>query len=203
MAFVTYILLSTLIAGMKGAFRPELLGLTASNAFLTVFIEILLLKLGTYLLNISNDSQLLDLVAYSGYKFVGIISTVAISSITSGGKSTGGWVGWSVFTYTFMANAFFLVGLPEPDRFALSNRPLATLPQVRSPSRQHFGRTVLDADCRQVAAQPQDPILVPLRLFDPAGLYVVVDQVILNTHQGLASTGTMICQPRRHTKALL
>ncbi|KAL1304838.1 hypothetical protein AAFC00_003764 [Neodothiora populina] len=109
MAFVTYVLLSTLLAGIRGAFRPELLGLTATNAFLTVVIEIMLLKLGTYLLNISNESQLLDLVAYSGYKFVGIIATVAISSITSGGKSTGGWVGWSVFVYTYMAIAFFLL----------------------------------------------------------------------------------------------
>lgn len=109
MAFITYILLSTLIAGLRGAFRPELLGLTATNAFLTVFLEILLLKLGTYLLNISNESQLLDLVAYSGYKFVGVIVTVAISSAVTGGASTGGWTGWTVFAYTFMANAFFLV----------------------------------------------------------------------------------------------
>lgn len=109
MAFVTYILLSTLLAGLRGVFRPELLGLTATNAFLTVVIEIMLLKLGTYLLNISNESQLLDLVAYSGYKFVGVIATVAISSAMTGGKSTGGAIGWSVFGYTFMANAFFLV----------------------------------------------------------------------------------------------
>lgn len=109
MAFVTYILLSTLLAGLRGVFRPELLGLTATNAFAVVIIELVLLKLGTYLLNISNESQWLDLVAYSGYKFVGVIFTVALSSITTGGKGTGGWLGWSVFGYTFMANAFFLV----------------------------------------------------------------------------------------------
>jgi len=111
MALVTYVLLSTLIAGLKGAFRPELLGITASNAIAPVAIEILLLKLGTYLLNISNESQLIDLVAYSGYKYVGVIATIAISSVVSGGTSTGGPVGWSVFAYTFMANAFFLVSL--------------------------------------------------------------------------------------------
>ena len=114
MAFVTYILLSTLLAGLQGAFRPELLGMTATNAFAVVIIELLLLKLGTYLLNISNESQWLDLVAYSGYKFVGIIFTIALATIMTGGKGTGGYVGWSVFAYTYLANAFFLVSSQEP-----------------------------------------------------------------------------------------
>lgn len=109
MALVTYILLSTTIAGIKGAFQPELLGYTASTAFGIVVFEILCLKLGTYLLSISNESQLLDLVAYSGYKFVGIIVSVTLGEIFSGGKGTGGWFGWTIFIYTFLANAFFLV----------------------------------------------------------------------------------------------
>jgi len=111
MAFVTYILMSTLLAGLRGAFRPELLGLTATNAFAVVVIELLCLKLGTYLLNISNESQWLDLVAYSGYKFVGVIVSVAVGGVLNGGKGNGGWVGWSVFAYVFLANAFFLVSL--------------------------------------------------------------------------------------------
>ncbi|KAI9838763.1 MAG: hypothetical protein M1837_002329 [Sclerophora amabilis] len=109
MAFVTYILLSTLLAGLRGAFHPELLGLTATTAFAIVIVEILAIKLGCYLLSISNESQLLDLVAYSGYKFVGIIVTVLISEILNRGKGTGGWVGWSIFAYCFLANAFFLL----------------------------------------------------------------------------------------------
>lgn len=109
MALVTYILLSTLLAGLRGAFQPELLGSTAGWAFFIVFIEILGLKLGCYLLSISNESQLLDLVAYSGYKFVGVIATLVVSEIINGGKGTGGWIGWTVFSYTFLANALFLV----------------------------------------------------------------------------------------------
>ena len=109
MAFVTYILLSTLLAGLRGAFHPEVMGLTATAAFAIVAVEILGLKFGTYILSISNDSQLLDLIAYSGYKFVGVIVTLVIAEILNGGKGTGGWVGWTVFTYTFLANAFFLV----------------------------------------------------------------------------------------------
>lgn len=113
MAFVTYILLSTLLAGLRGAFHPELLGLTATTAFAVVIFEILGLKLGCYLLSISNESQLLDLVAYSGYKFVGIIVTLVVSEILNRGRGTGGWIGWTVFTYTFLANAFFLVWPPS------------------------------------------------------------------------------------------
>ncbi|KAI9753374.1 MAG: hypothetical protein M1815_006228 [Lichina confinis] len=109
MAFVTYILLSTLLAGFHGAFHPELLGLTATTAFAIVIIEILALKLGCYLLSISNESQLLDLVAYSGYKFVGIIITLVLGESLNRGQGTGGWIGWAVFTYTFLANAFFLL----------------------------------------------------------------------------------------------
>ena len=109
MAFVTYILLSTLLAGLRGAFHPEVMGLTATAAFAVVAIEILGLKFGTYILSISNDSQLLDLVAYSGYKFVGVIVTLVLASIINRGQGSGGWAGWTIFTYTFLANAFFLL----------------------------------------------------------------------------------------------
>ncbi|PSR88545.1 Hrf1 domain-containing protein [Coniella lustricola] len=109
MSLVTYILLSSLIAGLRGQFQPELLGSKAATALIVVVLEILGLKVGTYILSISNDSQLLDLVAYSGYKFVGIIVTIAVSQSVNGGKGTGGWVGWGVFFYTFLANSLFLM----------------------------------------------------------------------------------------------
>ncbi|CAZ86656.1 unnamed protein product [Tuber melanosporum] len=103
MAFVTYILLSTLLYGLAGRFNPEQLGYTASFAFTIVILEIIIIKIGCYLLNINNDSQLLDLVAYSGYKFVGIIVTLTITTL--GSK----WLEYLVFGYAFNANAFFLL----------------------------------------------------------------------------------------------
>ncbi|RFU31179.1 hypothetical protein B7463_g5165, partial [Scytalidium lignicola] len=120
MAIVTYILLSTLIAGLRGAFQPELLGYTATTAIFICAVEIAGLKLGCYLLSISNESQLLDLIAYSGYKFLGVIVTLVVSEIISGGKGFGGYISWAIFIYLFLANAFFLlrslkyVLLPEP-----------------------------------------------------------------------------------------
>jgi hypothetical protein len=109
MALVTYILISSMLVGLRGNFDPQILGFNASFCFLVVCLEILVLKLGCYLLSISNDSQLLDLVAYSGYKFVGAIVTLVVSELFNGGKGTGGWVGWTVFSYTFLANALFLL----------------------------------------------------------------------------------------------
>ena len=109
MALVTYILLTTLLAGLRGAFKPEIMGLTATTAFLTILLEILGLKFGTYLLSISNDSQLLDLIAYSGYKFVHIIFYLLLSEALNRGTGTGGWAGWGVWGYMWLANAFFLL----------------------------------------------------------------------------------------------
>lgn len=125
MAFVTYILLSTLIAGVNGKFEPQLLGITFSNASVIIILELVVLWLGRYFLNISSESQIYDLVAYSGYKFVGVIVTVGVSSIVNAGSGTGGWVGWTIFGYTFMANAFFLVQwLPFPHvRCCKTDRP--------------------------------------------------------------------------------
>ncbi|MCJ1308506.1 hypothetical protein MMC25_002159 [Agyrium rufum] len=109
MAFVTYILLSTLLAGLQGNFHPQVMGSLFSYALVVVVVEIVVLKLGTYILSITNDSQLMDLVAYSGYKFVGVIVTLMVSEILNLGQGSGGWAGWIVFLYTFFANAFFLL----------------------------------------------------------------------------------------------
>lgn len=111
MAFVTYILLSTLLAGLNGRFEPQLLGITFTNASIIIVLELVVLWLGRYFLNISSESQIYDLVAYSGYKFVGVICTIAISAAVGG--AGGGFVAWGVFLYAFAANAFFLVSTPH------------------------------------------------------------------------------------------
>ncbi|KAK4060201.1 uncharacterized protein Triagg1_10863 [Trichoderma aggressivum f. europaeum] len=142
MALVTYILLSTLIAGVRGKFNPELLGYTATIALGVVIFEIIALKVGCYLLSISSQSQLLDLIAYSGYKFVGIIVTIAIAEIVNGGKGTGGWVGWLVFIYTFLANSLFLMRSLKyvllPETATNSGGPMQTDTRVKRNQRTQF-----------------------------------------------------------------
>lgn len=109
MALVTYILLSTLLAGLRGAFHPELLGYTASVAIAVMGAEVIVIKTGTYLLAITSSSQLLDLVAYSGYKFVHVIVSLLLSHLLSSVGIGGYWLSWAIFAYFFSANAFFLL----------------------------------------------------------------------------------------------
>lgn len=153
MALVTYILLSTLIAGLRGQFQIELLGLTATTSLVVVICEIFLLKLGCYLLSISSQSQLFDLIAYSGYKFVGIITTIVVAQIFNGGKGTGGWVGWAIFVYTFLANSLFLVCslsnhqdclVPEADFFIADRCARSNMSCCRKMSEPGVAR------CRQI-----------------------------------------------------
>lgn len=65
MAFVTYILLNSLIAGIRGAFQADLLGQTAGWALAFLLTENLIIKFGCYLLNIPS-TFFLDFVAYTG-----------------------------------------------------------------------------------------------------------------------------------------
>ena len=111
MSLITYTLLSTFLAGIQGTFKPELLGSNASTALGVIIAEIVILKVAMYLLGITSESQFLDLVAYSGYKFVGVIVTMFLTEILTGGKGTGGMIGWILFIYLWLANAFFLVRL--------------------------------------------------------------------------------------------
>jgi hypothetical protein len=142
MGLVTYVLLSTLIAGLQGHFKPELLGYTASTSMVVVVVEIVALKLGTYLLSISSQSQLFDLIAYSGYKFVGIIVTVAVSQTLNAGQGSGGWVGWVIFFYTFAANSLFLLRSLKyvilPENAGSTGGPMQTDSRAKRNQRTQF-----------------------------------------------------------------
>ncbi|CBQ68907.1 conserved hypothetical protein [Sporisorium reilianum SRZ2] len=115
MAFVTYIIVTSVILGLESRFHPEVLGLRASRALAIILVELAAIKLGTYLLNIQGDHTMMDLLAYSGYKFVGTLITLLVGLL-----KVRGLVYWSVFLYCFAANAFFLlrslryVVLPDP-----------------------------------------------------------------------------------------
>jgi hypothetical protein len=142
MGLVTYVLLSTLIAGLRGDYKPELLGYTATTGLIVVVVEIIALQLGCYLLSINSQSQLFDLIAYSGYKFVGIITTITLAQTLNGGKGTGGWAGWAIFLYTFMANSFFLMRSLKyvllPENAGNTGGPMQTDSRVKKNQRTQF-----------------------------------------------------------------
>eukprot|EP00871_Galdieria_phlegrea_P004623 jgi/Galph1/5161/GphlegSOOS_G3817.1 len=77
MALVTYILLGSLVRGTRGEFTPEIMGTIASSSLAAVVLEVLLVKLGLFLVG-SKQGAWLDLVSYSGYKFVGLVFVTII-----------------------------------------------------------------------------------------------------------------------------
>ncbi|XP_038150821.1 protein YIF1B isoform X1 [Cyprinodon tularosa] len=73
MAFITYILVAGLALGTQNRFSPELLGVQASSALVWLIMEVLAVLLSLYLVTVNTDLTTIDLVAFSGYKYVGMI----------------------------------------------------------------------------------------------------------------------------------
>jgi hypothetical protein len=74
MALVTYILLAALQSGLQERFHPKVLGDSASRALAVVLLDFVFVKMGCYFLNVQGPSQVVDLIAYGGYKFVGCVT---------------------------------------------------------------------------------------------------------------------------------
>merc|ERR1711934_1297810 len=97
------------VMGASGTFSPEQLGLTCSSTIGWLMFEIFLCKMGTYLLNLDTVS-LFELVALCSYKFLGIILTSVIYTLS--GSTTAFWAaaGWcslslAFFTFRTLAGA--------------------------------------------------------------------------------------------------
>ncbi|KAJ2003239.1 Transport protein yif1 [Coemansia thaxteri] len=104
MGLVSYVIAIGLIIGRLGVFHPEDLGYTASSALGVIVFEVLLIKMFCYLLNVGSELQFLDIVAFSGYKFVTTIIVVFTQAL-----GPPWWVSWSAFIYFGFALAFFMI----------------------------------------------------------------------------------------------
>ncbi|GAA6010520.1 hypothetical protein JCM10207_001343 [Rhodosporidiobolus poonsookiae] len=143
MSLVTYVLLAAVIAGTSGSFDPRILGQTASKAFGLLVLEFVCIKLGCYLLGIGEEGTMVDLLAYEGYKFVGVIVT-----LLAGLVGFSGWSFWLVFLYVFLANFFFQLRslrhlvLPDPSVSPLdhSAHPSATSASTQPSTPSHAQR---------------------------------------------------------------
>ncbi|XP_064295783.1 protein YIF1B [Phalacrocorax carbo] len=72
MAFITYILVAGLALGTQNRFSPDSLGLQASSALAWLIVEVLAILLSLYLLAVNTDLTTIDLIAFGGYKYVGM-----------------------------------------------------------------------------------------------------------------------------------
>ncbi|KAL0128860.1 hypothetical protein PUN28_003911 [Cardiocondyla obscurior] len=81
MAFFTYIAVAGLVLGMQERFTPEHLGILATSALGWGLSEMLVFIASLYGLNLQSSLTALDLLAYCGYKYVGINTALLISLI--------------------------------------------------------------------------------------------------------------------------
>lgn len=72
MAFLTYVVLAGLVLGTQERFTPEQIGILSSSALAWGVIELLIYVITLYVMNLETSLSTLDLMAYSGYKYVGI-----------------------------------------------------------------------------------------------------------------------------------
>lgn len=101
MAFVSYILLIAFVLGTSGKFTPEVLGMTASHGLIALIVEVAALKFFMYLLNATVGW--LDLIAYSGYIFVGICYNHAAGLLFSF------YLYFGVMVFTGVTTGYFMV----------------------------------------------------------------------------------------------
>ena len=88
MSLVTYILVAGFVSGADGRFTPEVLASTASTGLAIVLLEVILIKLGLYLLQSEGGTvPMLELASCSGYKFVAAV--IVLLTKTVGGTLAG------------------------------------------------------------------------------------------------------------------
>jgi len=81
MAYITYVVVAGLLLGMQDRFTPEQLGIHASGALAYSIIEILIYLVTIYVVNIKTNLKTLDLLAFTGYKFVAINACLCASTL--------------------------------------------------------------------------------------------------------------------------
>ncbi|KAF5926385.1 hypothetical protein HPG69_015583 [Diceros bicornis minor] len=101
MAFITYVLVAGLALGTQDRFSPDLLGLQASSALAWLTLEVLAILLSLYLVTVNTDLTTIDLVAFLGYKYVGMIGGVLMGLLfgKTGYHLVLGWCCVSIFVF--------------------------------------------------------------------------------------------------------
>merc|ERR1719384_589931 len=78
MAYATYVLLVGYILGLRNAFSPDSLGMTASSALVGLILEIGIIYLMLTIMSINTSLTKWDILSFSSYKYVGMIVVLLI-----------------------------------------------------------------------------------------------------------------------------
>ncbi|VDN30250.1 unnamed protein product [Dibothriocephalus latus] len=130
MAFLTYVLVAGVALGVDGRFSPESLSIFSSQSLGWLVLEVCILTFALYLLNIQSNLGYLDILAYSGYKFVHMITVIfAFLVLAKPGY-------YFSLIWTGLAFAFFQV--------SLSTNITVCRPSVAGFSQRHSPHTMMD-----------------------------------------------------------
>ncbi|CAG5004634.1 unnamed protein product [Parnassius apollo] len=103
MGYVTYVLLAGFMLGLQNRFSPEQIGIQASSALAYIIFEMILYLVTLYITNTTTNLKTLDLLAYSGYKYIIMIGSLL------GGLMLGKTGYYCSLLYSSFALSYFLV----------------------------------------------------------------------------------------------
>ncbi|KAI5954180.1 hrf1 [Candida jiufengensis] len=112
MSFITYILLWAAFQGLNGEFHPQLFGYLASQTLAFSILDVVIFKIGLYLLNCS-QIKIYDIVSFAGYKYVSIIMLLVIK------HTVGSYLGIFYYLVVFVLIICLSVFLMRSLRFII------------------------------------------------------------------------------------
>eukprot|EP00586_Coscinodiscus_wailesii_P001791 CAMPEP_0172492510 /NCGR_PEP_ID=MMETSP1066-20121228/23697_1 /TAXON_ID=671091 /ORGANISM="Coscinodiscus wailesii, Strain CCMP2513" /LENGTH=355 /DNA_ID=CAMNT_0013262185 /DNA_START=124 /DNA_END=1188 /DNA_ORIENTATION=+ len=101
MSLVSYVLLCAICYGTSGKFTPEVLPEVTSRCMITQTLEVLLMKLGIYMMQV--PFPFLDLFSITGYKYLGL----CINLLVGIASSVRGY--WIAMVYTAGSVGYFVL----------------------------------------------------------------------------------------------
>ncbi|XP_060646006.1 protein YIF1B-A isoform X1 [Drosophila nasuta] len=103
MGYITYVIVAGLLLGMQNRFSPEQLGIQASSALAYSIFELVVYSISLYVMNVKTSLKTLDLIAFTGYKYVNIVVCLLLSTLFF---RSGYYI---ALAYTSIAFGFFLL----------------------------------------------------------------------------------------------
>lgn len=103
MSLITYVLLCALLFGSSGEFTPEVIQGVTTKCFVTQILEVLLIRFGFYSMQV-HTTPLLDLFAYTGYKYLGLCINMLVGLLGFGRH--GYYIG---FVWTASSVSYFML----------------------------------------------------------------------------------------------
>ncbi|KAH8381820.1 hypothetical protein KR009_000453 [Drosophila setifemur] len=103
MGYITYVIVAGLLLGMQQRFSPEQLGIQASSAMAYSIFELVIYSIALYVMNVKTSLKTLDLLAFTGYKYVNIVVCLMVSTLFF---KSGYYI---AMAYTSFSFGFFLL----------------------------------------------------------------------------------------------